>query len=947
MSRGKTGQNSIDSILQTGYDGVTVGGMTIPLLSTKFHIPGLRLHGVSRPRLTERLIAGLHQPGRFALLSGPAGFGKTTLLAEFLAETRQPVAWLSLDEADNDPIRFWTYLITACQSVQPEIGEAGLALLQSPQSLPDETLPTVLINDMARLEKELVLVLDDYQMIENASIHSGVSFLLEHLPEKFHPVLSTRIDPPWPLARFRARDQLVEIRAADLRFTPDETAAFLGECMGLHLSAEDVAALEARTEGWIASLQLAAISMKGRKDVAGFIKAFTGSHVFVAEYLIEEVLEHQTEEVKAFLLQTSILERLNAGLCEAVTRRSDAQEVLKGLFQANLFLLPLDDEARWFRYHQLFADLLKAHLRQSLSAQAIAALHQRAAAWYEQAGMTNEAMDHLLAAPDYAQAVRLLERIAKPMILKAYFKTVEDWLRAIPAEYWSGSPQTNMTYAWMFLMRRNFAQAAPHIERLQALFSGPEAGEIGASLQGEWLALQSVLLNSQGKLAESRDLAEQALKLLPEEEAQVRTMTYMALANAYREMLDYERSIKAAQGMIQNSRAAGDLPSEIFGLSFLGLVVLQEGRLHSACEFASQGLRLAERTGSFSPFSATLYGELAQVYYHWHQLEQARGDFERSVQLSLLGGFSDAQIYHSVFLSRLFQMEGDLQASVQEIEKALDLMQTAAPALVAEEVIAQQISILLALDRLTEAQAAIRPFGFRFDDGFSYPELPPGASLSHPLGLIYNSALRILLYRARAKRQEKALRGGIELADLVIEGSLHCRHLPIALQTLLLRAQLSLTLGEDRAALKDLTRTLELAEPEGFISTFVEEGHPIVDALTSLLNQGPPPSVQPGYVREILAAFPASQAPRKVVHAQTVSPVDEAHALIVPLTPRELEVLQLIASGDSNQAIADKLVITLSAVKKHTGNIFKKLNVDSRTQAILQARQLGLLSPDE
>jgi LuxR family maltose regulon positive regulatory protein len=626
--------------------------MSVSLLSTKLHIPRLRANAVSRPRLTEKLLTGIQRPGSFVLLSGPAGFGKTTLLSEFTTEFRRPVAWISLDEADNDPIRFWTYLITACQSIQPEIGESGLALLQTLQPLPAETIPTILINDLVRLDVDLVVVLDDYHTVQNQAIHSALSFLLDHLPDKLHFVISTRVDPPWPLARFRARDQLVEFRAVDLRFTTDETASFLNQVMGLNLSAENVAALEARTEGWIASLQLAAISMQGRSDATRFIEAFTGSHIYVAEYLIEEVLGHQSEEVKTFLMQSSILRRLNASLCEAVTGHVESQALLKDLYQANLFVIPLDDEGQWFRYHQLFMDLLKARLQQTFPAESIAMLHKRAAIWYEQEGMMPDAIEHALLASDYSHAAQLIEKTAMPMILKAYFITVEGWLQVIPPEYLNQSPRSNMAFAWMHLMRRNFAQATPYLERLQALFSVLKEDEIDISLEGEWLALQSMLLSIQGKVAESTDLAEKALKILPEDETQVRSATYMALANMYEQRLDYERATEAMEAIIQHARAVGDLASEVLGLSLLGRMVLQQGGLHSVYELTSQVLKRIERAGSLSPFSATLYGELAQVYYQWHQLEKARQYFLRSVELSTLGGFSDAEIYHSVFLRK-------------------------------------------------------------------------------------------------------------------------------------------------------------------------------------------------------------------------------------------------------------------------------------------------------
>jgi LuxR family maltose regulon positive regulatory protein len=471
-----------------------------------------------------------------------------------------------------------------------------------------------------------------------------------------------------------------------------------------------------------------------------------------------------------------------------------------------------------------------------------------------------------------------------------------------------------------------------------------------------------MVLNAQGRPMESHDLAEQALKILPEDEAQVRSMTYMGLANAYEQMLDYERANQAAEAIIQYGHAAGDLASEVFGLSFLGKLLVEQGSLHSAFEIATQAMRRIEQTSSFSPFSATLYGELAQVHYHWHQLEEAREYFSRSVELSLLGGFSDAKIYHGVFLSRLFQMDGNLQAAIQEIEKVLDLIQTAwmAPALVMEEVVAQQVSIFLALDRYAPVQTVLKRYGFGFDDGFSYPELAPDstpqAAISHAKGLLYNSALRTLLYAAGRKGDEKALRHGIELAELVIKGSLQSRQLPIALQTLLLRAQLHVARGDERAGMQDVVKALELAEPEGFISIFVEERQPIARILINLLKRNLLGAVKPEYVQEILDAFPETQPTRDARHEQSAFPAhlakessaaDELLIPIEPLTPRELEVLQLIASGDSNQQIADKLVITLSAVKKHTGNIFKKLNVNSRTQALVRARQLGLLLLDD
>jgi LuxR family maltose regulon positive regulatory protein len=467
-----------------------------------------------------------------------------------------------------------------------------------------------------------------------------------------------------------------------------------------------------------------------------------------------------------------------------------------------------------------------------------------------------------------------------------------------------------------------------------------------------------MLLNAQGKALESRDLAEQALIILAEEETQVRGLIYIELAAAYQQTYDYGRAAEACELIIQQGRLAGDFASELFGLSYLGRMFLYQGMLRSTDEIASEALQRLKQTGSFSPFSATLYGELAQVYYYWHELEKARECFLRSVELSTLGGFSDAEIYHSVFLSRLFQMEGDLQASMREMEKALERMQTAAPALVNEEVISQQVSINLALDRLAAAQSALKPYGFAFEDRFSAPGLAMDADvpladvrIPYPVGLLYDSALRILLYRAAVRHEMKELRYGIELAGLVIEGSLRCRHLPIVLKTLLLRGQMQAALGDERAGLADVAKALELGEPEGFISTFIEEGLPIKEALTTLLKRNMAGSASAGYIRDILAAFPKTLSKQEAVTSHKPARSDElstdkSSALFEPLTARELEVLRLIAAGDSNRAIAEKLVITVSAVKKHTANIYGKLNVDSRTQAVALAHQLGLLPQD-
>jgi LuxR family transcriptional regulator, maltose regulon positive regulatory protein len=922
--------------------------MTSSLLSTKFYIPPVRAGAIARPDLVEKLSSGVHHPGSFTLLSGPAGFGKTTLLSEFTARAQHPVAWLSLDEADSDPNRFWTYWITACQSVLDRVGETALDLLRTPQPLPEDLIPTLLINDLAGQPGSLILILDDYHTIQNEAIHAGILFLLDHLTQNLHLVISTRIDPPWPLSRFRASSRLVEIRAQDLRFRLDEAAEFLNHTMGLSLSTQELAALEERTEGWVAGLQLAALSMQGRSDIGAFIQAFTGSHVYIAEYLVDEVLKRQTDEMQAFLLRTSILDRLTASLCEATTGCLDGQGKLKTLQQANIFIVPLDDEGQWFRYHHLFGDLLKARLQSSLAKPAIGELHQRAAVWYEHNGMTAEAVEHALAAVDYARVVRLMETSALPMILQAHVRTVENWLQAIPPEYFEKSPRINMAYAWMYLLRRVPLQAAPFIDRLKTIYSSPEAGQFTPSLQAEWLAIQAEHLITQGKPEESRNLAIQVHKILPEVDPNVRSMLYLTLAKAYQLTLDYDRAAEIFQMIVQDARRSGDILFEILGASGQAQMVLKQGRLHQTYEIVSESIRRLEASGKRVPFSATLYGELGQVNYHWRQFDQARDCLRRSMEVSGKSGYSDPEIYLHLMQSKMCQMEGDLAGSFGEMEKASQLAGILPPAMVRENVIAQQVWVDLAADRPAAAEQRLAAEGFRFGEPFGYPTLAPGAAVTLEAGLLYNSAFRILLYHARKGPGLANLHLGSDLAERVFTGEIRCQHLPVAIETLLLLCQMYAVLGEPLRSRAAASQAVELAEPEGFISPFVEDGKPVAEILADLWKNRRAGELREDFVQKIFAAFPEPGDPASAIPAGREGKAHPASVepLVEPLTARELEVLRLIAEGHSNQSIAEKLVITVSAVKKHSGNIYGKLAVGSRTQAISRARQLGLLAPD-
>ncbi len=839
--------------------------MSASLLSTKLYIPPARPDGVSRPHLIEKIQKGLNQPGSFALISGPAGFGKSSLLSAYVTATKKSVAWVSLDAADNDPNQFWTYVISACQTFHSEFGDSVMSLLQLPQSLPVEFVPSALINELAAYEDDLTLILDDYHTIQNESIHSAVAFLLEHLPKNLHVIIATRIDPPWPLARFRSRNQLVEVRAKDLRFSITEAESFLNRMMELNLTTEDVESLEERTEGWAAGLQLAALSMKGRSDTTGFVNALKGSHVYIAGYLIEEVLMLQPMEVQDFLLQTSILNRLNGELCAAVTGYEQAQNMLHDLQHKNLFVISLDDEGKWFRYHNLFADLLLAKLQSSSSKEKLTELHQRAANWFEKTGMVPEAIDHALSAQDYLHIVKLVESNALSLILQAHVKMVDAWLKKIPLEYIEKSPRIDMAIIWLNLLPGSIPQCMPSFERIRKFFANCEAGEIDPSLHGEWLALESRLLSTQGNPAESRDLGNLALNILPEKDLLVRSMVYINLATTYEQMLDYDHAAETFQMITKNAILIGDFTFEILGRSGQARMELMQGHLRQVHKIATEGIKRFEGDGRKTPFSATLYGELSQIHYQWHELDEFRKNSSLSIQASGKSGYSDPEIYHAIMLSKIAQMEDDWISADEELQKAIDLAGMIPPAMVRENLISQQVRVLLAFDRIKDVEKILRQEGFSFGVNFTHPDLEPDSNIIHPVGLLFVSAVRVLLFLGIKNQDRKELLRGIDLASILIKGELHCNHIPIVIETLLIRSQLYKALGDEEKSLADLLQALDYGKPERFLSVFVEEGKPVAESLMLLLERKQSGSIDTEYIKAMLELFPGSFIKKEVL----------------------------------------------------------------------------------
>jgi LuxR family transcriptional regulator, maltose regulon positive regulatory protein len=898
------------------------------ILATKMHRPARLPNRVPRPAILRRLEDGLAAGRQVMLVSAPAGFGKTTCVSEWL-DTLQgwPVAWLSLDASDDDPGRFFTYLLASLQQVDEHIGQEIAGILHAGQLPPSEILLTTLINDIERVGSRFLLVMDDLHVIQDAFILQVLETLVENLPRPLHLMLLTREDPPLPLARLRANDRLTEVRAADLRFNQPEAASFLNNGMGLSLSDADIAALEQRTEGWVVGLHLAGLSIRNREDPSAFIASLSGSQRYILSYLTEEVLNRQPEEIQHFLLATSILDRLNGDLCNAVTRRADSHAMLERLYRLNLFLVPLDENGNWYRYHQLFADLL-CERQNMLPKEDTAELHQRASRWYSQAGMVNEAIQHALTATDYAAAVHLIERHAMDMLMEWHVKTVNGWMQSIPPEWCAQSPRANLVFAWLYLMRGTPQQAFPYLSRLEELFLDPRTRKIDPSLEAKWLAIQAMLLNAQQKPVESLQLCRRALEIVPAQEDQVRSMIDLEMANAYQQLNDHEHAVEAFQHLIRLGQAVGNSVFELLGISALALLDTQHGRLHQAFELASGGIQRAERSGSLPPICMAIFGELAVIHYQWHQLEQAHQNFHRAIQVGALSGYSDAELFYAVILSRQFQIQDDLDGAAREVQKAVDLMKIQAAVVVREDVIAQQVRILLLQGCLAEAESILK--AQESSRGKTFSEIVPGQSISRPAAVLLVTALRILLYRAVEKGELGDVKNGIGIADQLVVGALQYDFIPFAMELLLVRAQLYEAVGDESASRADLTRALELGQPEGIISLFLEEGQRIARALKSLLERGLPDTLRPDYVRQILAAFPAQADAGR-------PPASE------PLTDREMDVLRLMVDGLKYEEIAARLFVSLNTVRSHVKGIYGKLGVDNRTKAIQAARQMRLL----
>lgn len=911
------------------------------LLATKFHIPLARSTSVHRVHLIEQLNMGMQ--GKLALICAPAGFGKTSVVSAWAmqAEQKASVAWVSLDDDDNDMVRFWTYLINALDRLHPGLSQRLLPLLQSHQSPPIELILTALINVLTTIAEPMVLILDDYHLITPQPIHASLCFLLDHLPPHVHLVLISRTTPSLPLARWRSRGHLSELRANALRFSVEEVTALLQAEIGLSLAPELVQALAERTAGWIAGLQLAALSLKGRADSAEraeFIRAFTGSHRYIMDYLTEEVLHCQSEEVQLFLQQTALLERLSAPLCQVVTGMDRSQALLEQIEQANLFLVPLDDERVWYRYHHLFSQVLRRKLQESQPEQ-IAELHRRASVWHEQQGLLTQAVNHALAACEYGQAIRLMER-AWPSMLYQERSILQQWIEALPAGQLQKSPRLCITYAVLLAANFQEGKVERYLQLAETSLQEKSQDEIAGQVQqmlGEIDGIRADLACNRGELPQAIALCHQALERLPVENVSLRGSINLNLgvAHVYHgEMMAAQRALTEA---LEQSQAAGNLYNVLHSLYRLGWMHMMQGRTRLPFYSFQHALQLVETHPQYrrSPHVSLISILMGELLREWNELESAEQMLKQGIESCEQNGFDTAPLGAGyTILAQVKQAQGAMASSIALMQQLEQIVQLHGKKILFDARISLcQVRLWIAQDKLEAAM--------QWKQEYRSTRCSHGSP--SPLYEIECLALaQILLAQSRARRYlpgEHPLEEALQMLEQVRPFAEAGGRMGHVVEALVLQALVFQALGDLPQATKALEEALVLAEPEGYVRTFVDEGPLMAQLLQHLVASG---RAWP-YITTLLKALdiPTNQqqdlhSPQSCVHA----------ALLEPLSEREVEVLRLLMSSRSNAEIAQTLVVSRNTLKTHLQHIYSKLGVTTRMQAVSRARELHLLSAE-
>jgi LuxR family maltose regulon positive regulatory protein len=906
-SRVISGENEIDQLsLEQGKQ----------LLKTKFYVPLIRSIQVARPRLIDLINGGLERA--LILVSAPAGYGKTTLVSSWLKETKIPSAWLSLDSGDNDPNRFLQYLLAALLPIAPGIENDLLGMLRGIQPAQFENLINQLANELTSVSDPFVLVLDDFHVIQSEAVLKILSYLLEHLPDQMHLVILTRTDPPLPLSRLRVRRQLLDIRADQLRFAQTEIASFLNEAIGLTLSASDLSAMEARTEGWIASLQLAALSMHDCKDIHGFVSAFTGSHHYVMDYLAEEVLRLQPVKVSTFLLQTSILDRLSGPLCKAVVEVDppgpvDGQGMLEALEEMNLFTIPLDDERHWYRYHHLFADVLRKRLEHQFP-HLLPELHRRASQWYELNGFIAESIQHAIVAGDQDRAAQLIEDNGCILLMSGEVATLLNWADSIDFQS-ETRPWLAIQKAWALALTGEQDRIEPMLQVPEKLLSPLEHTDEVRAMLGTIAAARAHCANSRGDTRSAARHAQEALQLLPDCSSitqSIRSVATSLLGDTSWINDNLEEAKQAYNEAVRIAREAGNNHAVIIATSNMADILVEQGQLHRAWDTYDQSLHLAVRPdGQRIPLAGKLCAGLGRLAYERNQLNIADQYIHQCIALSQQWGERDLEAIAYAMLARLEQAGGNSEEALEAVLQAERLAggHSLSPGRNIQ-LMSELVRYWLAQGNLEKPTQFIQERALSIKDKIPYQREPEYLLLLRTLLANKDHEAALALSKSLLKQAEPAGRMG-----LVIE-------------TLVLRALVFQGKKDTEHALAALERALTLAQPEGYVRIFLDEG----EAMTRLLCQAQSRQVGSGYAATLLSSIGKTSAMTQ----------PSMQLLIEPLTAREVEVLKLIEAGSSNQDIAEQFVISIPTVKRHISNIYAKLGVKSRTQAVAIGKELKI-----
>ena len=936
-----------------------------PILATKLFVPRVRPTLLPRPRLLAQLAAALAGP--LTLLSAPAGFGKTTLLAAWRATpsgSAVPLAWVSLDAADDDPVRFWSYVIIALDALQPGIAAMALPALQSVQAPPIEAVLTGVLNALSTLPADAMLVLDDYHILQSVAIHTGLTFLVEHLPVQAHLVIATREDPPLPLARLRARGQLTELRAADLRLTPDEAARFLTGVMGLPLTADEVIALDARTEGWIAGLHLAALAMRDRSDLADFIALFTGSNRFILDYLASEVLDRLPPHLHMFVVHSSILDRMCGPLCDAVmgdqrpavvhaptehetvlagsqppatSHQPNGERLLAELERMNLFLVPLDHERHWYRYHHLFADVLRERLLRRLGQETVARLHGRASVWYERHALVTEAIHHALRAADGERAAHLIEQYGLRIIVDGQLQTVLGWLSALPETLVRARPMLCILHAFALVFTSQLEAAEARVQDAERSVQPDTPPDQVDFIRGYAASVRANSVRYRGDLASCVACGQQVLRLLPETEVVPRTVAMLHAARAFRVNGDVtEVNERLAVAVVAPIRASTNVLGLLAAVTNLARLQVLQGRRRAAAATYREAAQIAAGPEEVLLVEGpAYYVGMGELLREWNDLDAAEGHLAQAMaQLTgMLAVDAEDLTLGYLALARLQHARGDYAVAHATLDTFTDLARRRG-----------FVTHLGARGAAVHAQLALAEgnlasaISWADADGLSATD-----DLSFPREAEYLILARVWIARAASGSVGSLLMDALHLLDRLLAEATAKARMDSVVEILIVRALALWAQGTRRGALATIARALTLAVPEGYIRRFVDEGPSMAELLQAAAARG----IAPDYVTRLLAAFEvrlqAGDVQRETPVLAAGRHTSAAPNLTESLSDRELDVLQLVAAGRSNQEIAETLVIAVSTVKKHINNIYGKLEVQSRTQALVRARALNLL----